>query len=378
LLVVRNDKIIPDKAQLKAIAYLNEIAEKMVSKSQAKSNRKKPSSNDVVSKKNKLIHFFSKKNKEHQEDPLVQNTESKIKGMYIWGKVGRGKTWLMDEFYKTLSISNIQRLHFHEFMLLVHKQLQDLPVQPDPLEIIGSKMSKKYQLICLDEFHVMDIADAVILHGLLKSLFENNVVIVTTSNRHPDDLYKNGSHRERFLPAIDLIKQNMQVFFLDTDIDYRNKGKEIQNVFFVPHNEENQKKLETLFVKYAESKDYSTQAIRIYGREIPVVRVRNHCIWFTFDTLCRGFRSSSDYLQIAKEYKVIIVSNIPVLHEGEEGPAKRFLNMIDSFYDQHVYLILSSSIEIEEMYQGGLLEFEFERATSRLHEMKSYQWWQGL
>ena len=200
-------------------------------------------------------------------------------------------------------------------------------------------------------------------------------MVVTTSNREPDDLYQNGSHRERFLPAIELIKQNMHVFYLDADTDYRKQGTIFQDVFFIPHNAETQQKLELSFIKYAASEEYSMQAIKIYGREIPVVRVINHSIWFTFDILCRGARSSSDYLQIAKEYSLVIVSQIPVLHEGEEGPARRFLNLIDAFYDQHVHLILSSNIIIEEMYQGDLLQFEFERAQSRLHEMQSHIWW---
>lgn len=370
--VAKKDSITPDKAQLKAIVYLEKIAKELTENLIPKANMQATK----AVRKNSLFSFFTKKNTPKK---VVESTNiSKIQGLYLWGEVGRGKTWLMDSFYQTLPIKKIQRIHFHEFMLLVHKQLQNLPIQPDPLEIIGKNMSQEFRLICLDEFHVMDIADAVILHGLLKALFENNVVIVTTSNRHPDDLYKNGSHRERFLPAIELIKENMHVLLLDTDTDYRRGKEQSQDVFFTPHSDATRSKLEVSFNHYANSEDYSIQPIKIFGREIPVVRVMNQCIWFTFDTLCRGFRSSSDYLEIAKKYNVIILTNVPILHEGEEGPAKRFLNMIDSFYDQHTYLIMSSAVAIEEMYQGDLLQFEFERALSRLHQMRSQIWWQGF
>ena len=374
-LMIKQKDLLYDKSQLKAARYLQQISLRLLDKT----FKNKISQ----SAKKKTFSLFRKKAKP-MDKQQPQADDMHIKGMYIWGEVGRGKTWLMDMFFSSLSKSastpelNIHRIHFHEFMLDIHKQLQDLPAQADPLKIIANNMSKQYQLICLDEFHVMDIADAVILHGLLDGLFSNNVIIVTTSNRHPDELYKGGTQRERFLPAIELIKQYCLVFHLDSARDYRKESLEYEDVYLIPHKAETNKRLVELFHHYSQSRSFSIEAIEIFGRDIPVVRSNHKCIWFTFDTLCRGPRSSRDYLNIAKKYRIIILSEIPVLNEGEEGPARRFLNLIDSFYDTHVHLILSSSVRIENMYQGDLLQFEFERALSRLHEMRTRAWWNHL
>ena len=320
---------------------------------------------------------FSQKNK-------INNKP--VKGLYIWGDVGRGKTWLMDQFYASLSISQKLRIHFHQFMQQVHQRLEDLPTQPDPLEIIGHDMAKQYRIICLDEFHVMDIADAVILHGLLKALFENGVTLITTSNRQPDDLYKNGSRRERFLPAIELIKQFTHVFHLDVGQDYRLDHGIRSKTFLFPHNDVTKAKLNKIYDRYVAFYTHNdvkqdvitSKPIRINNRDIPVIKRAKSCIWFDFDTLCRGMRASSDYIAIAEHYELVILSGIPLLKEGEEGPARRFLNLIDAFYDQHVFLVLSSSEDIKNIYQGNLLGFEFKRALSRLKEMQSHTWWQAL
>jgi len=372
--MIEQEDLLYDKGQLEAAKHLQKITQAVFNKDQ-KSEVYEPL------EKRKIFRFFCKNTDRMAiNKPLAR--EKNITGMYIWGEVGRGKTWLMDLFFsslnKTQSTKKIQRIHFHEFMLNIHQQLQNLPTQADPLMIVAKNMSEQYQLICLDEFHVMDIADAVILHELLKGLFENNVIIVTTSNRHPDELYKGGTHRERFLPAIELIKQFCIIFHLNSGTDYRKKSTQHEKIYFIPHKPETNTKLTELFQQYSKTKDFSMDAIKILGREVPVVRSNENCIWFTFDALCRGPRSSGDYLNIAKIYKVVILSEIPVLHEGEEGPARRFLNLIDAFYDLHVHLILSSSEIIEEMYQGDLLQFEFERALSRLHEMRSHSWWKNL
>lgn len=367
--MIKQEDLLYDKSQIEAVGHLQKIIQEAPNKA-----HKKP-------EKSKFYNFFSKRLSTTVEHTSIKRNKN-IKGMYIWGEVGRGKTWLMDLFYSKLienqATQKIQRIHFHAFMLDIHKQLKNLPSQPDPLITIAKNMSTLYQVICLDEFHVIDIADAIILHGLLKGLFENGVIIVTTSNRHPDELYKGGTHRERFLPAIELIKQFCVVYHLDSGSDYRKERNQHEDVFFIPHKLETNTKLESLFQKYSKSNDFSIDAIKILGRDIPIVRSNKNCAWFTFDALCRGARSSGDYLCIAKSYKVIILSEIPVLHEGEEGPARRFLNLIDAFYDLHVHLILSSSVMIEKMYQGDLLQFEFERALSRLYEMRSQSWWKSF
>lgn len=377
--LIANGAIQPDSRQLEAIQLLEEIARQLSIKQNSDSFNAHVSHTQNKNNGIKSLFTHLKKINTFPAQPINFQQRHIIPGLYLWGAVGRGKTWLMDQFYHSLKLDRAIRIHFHEFMLDIHKRLQELPNQPDPLEIIGAQLAQKYDLICLDEFHVMDIADAVILHGLLKALFENGLTIVTTSNRHPDDLYKNGSHRERFLPAIALIKEYTTVFHLDTNKDYRRlQGKPQQDVFFIPHTTEVEHKLEDLFNSLSNGYLLPEDNIKINGREIAVKSVSQSVAWFDFDTLCRGMRASSDYLQIAKNYQIIILSEIPQLHEGEEGPARRFLNLIDAFYDQHVYLILSSYSEIEKMYQGELLQFEFERAQSRLHEMQTDAWWQNL
>ncbi len=308
---------------------------------------------------------------------LQSSSSRHVKGLYLWGDVGRGKTWLMDQFYDTLGAIKKQRLHYHQFMENIHKALADLPAQADPLELVARQMAGQYRVICLDEFHVMDIADAVILHGLLRGLFENGVTLITTSNRAPDDLYKNGSHRERFLPAIALLKKNTTVFHLNNDKDYRLNRSIQQDVFFTPHDEAAQQKLSAWFAQITQGQTIKRTPIIVYGREIEVIQSADSVIWFDFDTLCRGPRASSDYIEIAKQYKTVILSDIPRLSVGEEGPARRFLNLVDEFYDQHVFLLLSSEVSLDQIYQGSLLDFEFKRALSRLDEMRSRSYWEN-
>ncbi len=309
---------------------------------------------------------------------LQHNSGSPQKGLYLWGDVGRGKTWLMDQFFSALPLEKKQRLHYHQFMQTIHQALADLPAHADPLALVANQMAEQYRVICLDEFHVMDIADAVILHGLLRALFGHGVTLLTTSNRAPDDLYKNGSHRERFLPAIELLKQNTRVFHLDNDKDYRLNRSIQQDVFFTPHDAVVQQKLSAIFTQITQGQTTRQSPVTLYGREIAVIKSADDAIWFDFDTLCRGPRASSDYIQVAKQYNTVILSQIPQLFAGEEGPARRFLNLVDEFYDQHVFLLLSSEVSLDQMYQGELLTFEFKRVLSRLDEMQSCSYWESV
>jgi len=383
-----------DPAQAEAIKLLDQVI------NQLQSSSKKTNGRQSLNKKNdsNLLPFFSL-NHWLSGKKSLQKTDNAVKGLYIWGDVGRGKTWLMDQFFDAVDIQDKKRVHYHQFMEEIHRSLASLYAQANPLDLIAERMAEKHRLICLDEFHVMDIADAVILHGLLRELFKQGVTLITTSNRHPDELYKNGTHRERFLPAIELIKQCTTVFELDNGQDYRLNRQHQENVFFTPqagksdnnnnndHDDFNDKinrdennsisnnALMQLFEKYSNNQQYTNVPIIVYGREIPVVRVASTVIWFDFNTLCRGPRSSNDYIQIARKYKTVILSQVPVLHVGEEAPARRFLNLVDEFYDQHVFLILSSDVILEEIYQGELLAFEFKRALSRLEEMQSRSYW---
>ena len=368
---IKKGGITPDAQQEFAIDILQKIGEQLINEPKFL-----PFVQQDQNQKNVEKSFFSflKSSKTSTKKP-IKTQHNFTKGVYLWGDVGRGKTWLMDVFYSALPLAKKQRIHFHAFMLQVHKELQDLPSQPDPLALVGKQMAQEIDLLCLDEFHVMDIADAVILHGLLKALFENGVTVVTTSNRHPDELYKNGSHRERFLPAIALIKLHCHIQQLDTNTDYRLLRQPQENIYFIPHTESTDQQLTARFTNFATSQANKEKTIKVLGREVPVLLSANDCIWFHFDALCRGMRANKDYIEIASNYKTVIVSEIPELHEGEEGPARRFLNLIDAFYDQHVYLLLSAHIELDAIYKGELLVFEFERALSRLHEMQSRSWW---
>ncbi|MEE9444569.1 MAG: cell division protein ZapE, partial [Cocleimonas sp.] len=349
---IKKGGITPDADQRVAIELLQKIGEQLINAPEFVSLQEdnKPSAK-------KSFFSFLKPSKPES----IEYKSAIIKGLYLWGDVGRGKTWLMDVFYSTLPSFTIQkqRIHFHAFMLQVHKKLQDLPAQSDPLTLIGKQMAQEINLLCLDEFHVMDIADAVILQGLLKALFENGVTVITTSNRPPDDLYKNGSHRERFLPAIALIKLHCHIHQLDANTDYRLLRKAQNNVYFIPHIDTTNQQLTARFNDLTTSRTISGKNIKILGREIPIILFAKDCVWFHFDALCRGMRANKDYIEIAAHYKTVIVSEIPELHEGEEGPARRFLNMIDAFYDQHVYLVLSAHIELDAIYKGELLVFEF-------------------
>lgn len=298
-------------------------------------------------------------------------------GMYIWGDVGRGKTWLMDQFYQSIEFEHKRRLHYHQFMQEVHDALTHLPSQPDPLEVIADRLIRSYRLICIDEFHVLDIADAMILYGLLKALFERGMTVVTTSNREPDELYKHGSLRERFLPAIELLKRHTVVFQLDHPRDYRLGRESQEGVFYCPHDVAVEQTLNERFEQLVAPAEPRAKSIRLYGRSIPVVKAAKQVIWFEFDVLCRGHRSSQDYIRIAENYQTVILSAIPQMHRGAEGPARRFLNLIDELYDQHVFLIISSEVPLTSIYKGDLLRFEFRRAMSRLEEMHSRSYWQG-
>ena len=310
----------------------------------------------------KGFRFFSK------PEP---RTEVSVKGAYMWGGVGRGKTWIMDYFFKAVPIAEKNRYHYHHFMLMVHEELRKLGTnQKDPLELVAKKIASNTELLCIDEFHVLDIGDAMILAGLLQGLVHNDVTIVTTSNRTPDDLYKNGLQRARFLPAIDLIKKNLQVIELDNGIDYRMR-------YVMPLDEQTDNithsdpELEQRFREEAKGRVYENVELELNSRRLPVKKMADNIIWLDFKTVCDGPRSTSDYIELAARYGTIFLSDIPIMNQDSENAARRFLNLIDELYDRKVQLIISTRYDIKELYQGQLLKFEFARAFSRLNEMQS-------
>jgi cell division protein ZapE len=301
-----------------------------------------------------------------------------IKGLYLWGGVGRGKTWLMDSFYNALPFEEKQRIHFHPFMQVIHEQLRHLPKTPDPLTIIAQQMSLQYRVLCIDEFHVQDITDAMLLAGLLEALFSHHVTLVTTSNIAPDDLYKNGLQRTRFLPAIELIKQHTRVFELNNTIDYRDLVLAKEGCYHTPLNQHNDDMMLQHYIQLTDHAPVEQSSIEINNRDIKVVAVNfrsqqhpKNVVWFDFNELCNTHRSNSDYQLIARQFKHLLIANAYSMDEEKEDVAKRFMHLIDALYDNQCYLVISAETQPDALYHGRLLRQPFQRTVSRLHEMRS-------
>ncbi len=297
-----------------------------------------------------------------------------VRGLYLWGGVGRGKTYLMDAFYESLPFERKMRAHFHRFMRHVHGELKALAGTSNPLEKVADRLAARARVICFDEFFVADIADAMILGGLFELLFARQVTLIATSNIVPDDLYKNGLQRQRFVPAIKLINQHTKVLHLDAACDYRLRVLEQAELYHFPLDAEADAVLASNFAKLAPEKGVSDQSIEVNGRALPSRRCSDAVVWFEFATLCDGPRSQNDYIELAMEYNAVLISNVPVMHAGKEDEARRFISLVDEFYDRNVKLVISAATDIEELYQGVLLKFEFERTASRLREMQSHDY----
>ncbi len=294
-----------------------------------------------------------------------------IVGLYFWGGVGRGKTYLMDTFYDTLPFEKKLRAHFHRFMQRVHRELKSLSGEKNPLVIVADRIADEARVICFDEFFVSDITDAMILAGLFQRLFERGVVLVATSNIVPDELYRDGLQRARFLPAIALIKQHVQVVNVDGGVDYRLRALEQAELFHSPLGEEAEQSLWSSFQRLSPEPPSADQVLEIEGRNIHARYLADDVAWFEFDELCDGPRSQYDYIEIARVFHAVVVSNVPVLGAGRDDQARRFINLVDEFYDRNVKLVLSAAAPLEQLYSGGKLNFEFERTQSRLLEMQS-------
>lgn len=298
------------------------------------------------------------------------------RGLYMWGGVGRGKSFLMDSFYLVVPVVRKTRLHFHEFMRSVHRQLDELKGVADPLNEVARRIAKKYRLICFDEFHVSDIADAMILYNLLTALFENGVTFVMTSNYAPDTLYPDGLHRDRMLPTIALLKSRLDVMNVDAGLDYRKRALEQVESYHTPLGAEADRALRHAFTSVAETADEDTH-IHIEAREIKALRHAGGVVWFDFATLCGGPRSQNDYLEIASRFHTVILSGIPCLSASMSSEARRFTWLIDVFYDNKVKLIMSAEVEPEALYTQGTLSNEFHRTVSRIVEMQSREYMQS-
>lgn len=294
------------------------------------------------------------------------------RGVYMYGGVGRGKSFLMECFFNAVPLKRKVRLHFHEFMREVHRELAGLQGVKDPLDVLGANIARKYKLICFDEFHVADITDAMILYRLLVALFDNGVGFVTTSNFVPDGLYPNGLHRDRILPAIALLNERMDVVNVDNGTDYRQRTLEMLKLYHTPLGPEADTAMEKAFDQLAEVRD-EDPVLRIEAREIRARRRAGGVVWFDFKTLCGGPRSQNDYLEIASQFHTVLLSDVPFMPVNMASPARRFTWLIDVLYDRRVKFIVSAAVLPEQLYTEGPLAHEFPRTVSRLNEMQSQE-----
>ncbi len=292
------------------------------------------------------------------------------RGVYMYGGVGRGKSFLMDCFFNAVPLQRKTRLHFHEFMREVHRELAELHGTVNPLQELAKRMARRYRLICFDEFHVSDVTDAMILHRLLEALFENRVSIITTSNFKPDDLYPNGLHRDRILPAIELLKAKLEVVNVDNGTDYRQLTLEQVGLYHTPLGAAADAAMTDAFERLAEAKDESP-LLRIEHRELRSRRRAGGVVWFDFKELCGGPRSQNDYLELATQFHTLLLSGVPAMSPRMASEARRFTWLVDVLYDRRVKLILSAECEPELLYTEGQLAHEFPRTVSRLREMQS-------
>ena len=292
-----------------------------------------------------------------------------VPGIYLWGGVGRGKTYLMDWFCDALPIVEKRRVHFHHFMREIHDAMSKLPSQPDPLEVIGGRWRESVRVLCLDEFVVTDIADAMILHRLLGALLRCGMTLVITSNTRPEQLYRNGLQRQLFLPAIDLLKAHTRVFELAGTVDYRLRNLSQAGVFFV--GVEGAARLAEHFEHLTGGHGTVEEHFSVNGRSFPARRVGPDVAWFDFQDLCATPRSVADYIEIARLFHTVLLSGVPVFTLRHEAAARRFVHLIDEFYDRRVKLVIAAAVPIAGLYPGGFADFPFERVQSRLVEMQS-------
>ncbi|EPA9112230.1 MAG: cell division protein ZapE [Serratia liquefaciens] len=297
-----------------------------------------------------------------------------VQGLYMWGGVGRGKTWLMDMFFHSLPGDRKLRLHFHRFMLRVHEELTELQGQENPLEIIADGFKAQTDVLCFDEFFVSDITDAMLLATLLQALFARGITLVATSNIPPDDLYRNGLQRARFLPAIDLINEYCDVMNVDAGIDYRLRTLTQAHLYLTPLDEQTRQTMDQMFVKLAGKKGEAAPVLQINHRPLQVINAVDGVLAVDFHTLCEEARSQLDYIALSRLYHSVILYNVRVMGPLKENTARRFLALVDEFYERHVKLVIAAEASMFEIYQGERLKFEYQRCLSRLQEMQSEEY----
>lgn len=295
------------------------------------------------------------------------------RGVYLWGGVGRGKSFLMDAFYLTVPVKRKARVHFHEFMRGVHHELGEVRGQQDPLDEVARRIAKRYRLICFDEFHVSDVADAMILYRLLLKLFEHGTSFVMTSNYEPSTLYPDGLHRDRILPAIKLLQERMDILNVDTGMDYRRRALEQVRMYLTPITAETTKELEADFNRLLDTAPMKP-VLTVEHRQLKAIALGGSIVWFDFATLCGGPRSQNDYLDLASRFHTVILSDVPRMSARHASEARRFTWLIDVFYDHKIKLIMSAECEADELYTEGPMANEFHRTVSRIMEMQSLEY----
>lgn len=346
----------PDQRQFEIVGKLQDLYERLLLREERLAERQKEQSGFFAS--------FFKKNS--APEPLLEP------GLYLWGGVGRGKTLLCDMFFDGLPIAAKKRIHFHRFMRGVHDQLASIKNVESPLEIVADQLAGEYRVLVLDEMHVNDITDAMLMGGLLQALFSRGVSLVTTSNAEPDNLYKDGLQRSRFIPAIESIKQHTEVVYLGGDIDYRLRVLENAEIYHTPLDEFADASLEAYFHQMVAAGTFeSANTISINDRQIDTVLLSDDVVWFTFQSLCMTNRSTDDYIEVARLFHTVLVSGVVAMDDKSNDIGRRFINMVDEFYDRNVKLVLTAESLPEQLYAGKKLAFEFDRTVSRLREMQS-------
>lgn len=304
------------------------------------------------------------------------DAQTPVRGLYMWGGVGRGKTWVMDLFFQSIPGNRKLRLHFHRFMLRVHEELTQLQGQSDPLLIIADRFKAETDILCFDEFFVSDITDAMLLGTLMEALFARGITLVATSNIPPDDLYRNGLQRARFLPAIEQIKQHCDVMNVDAGIDYRLRTLTSAHLWNSPLNEATHAEMERMFKALAGSARDDAPVLEINHRQMATLGVSEGVLAIDFLTLCGEGRSQHDYIELSRRFHSVLLYDVPVMIYKTEDQARRFLALVDEFYERHVKLVVAAETSLFEIYQGTRLKFEYQRCLSRLQEMQSeeYLW----
>ena len=351
----------PDDVQRAAITRLNTVWQEL---SAPKPAQVAKSSGGLFGKLNKLL---GKENK-----TAVQ--QQPVHGLYMWGGVGRGKTWLMDMFFQAIPGERKQRLHFHRFMLRVHEELTQLQGESDPLEIVADRFKAETDLLCFDEFFVSDITDAMLLGTLMEALFSRGITLVATSNIPPDELYRNGLQRARFLPAIAMIKQHCEIMNVDAGIDYRLRTLTSAHLWMTPLNDTNNKEMERMFVALAGKPREAHEPLHINHRQLPTLGLAEGVLAMDFQALCGEGRSQHDYIELSRRFHSVLLYDVPVMTYKNEDQARRFLALVDEFYERHVKLVISAETSLYEIYQGERLKFEYQRCVSRLQEMQSEEY----